>query len=501
MSTNFALRRNIDILWMRFRPADATALLILSTLIIGCASLVSKGLLPEVVARHPPDIQLGAELILLEEPPELGTSLIATDGVAHLFLIDEDKRLHHLEILGDEIITREFLGVIETLEPWTVLDAVEHPRGKLRVIAGDKQYLRSAPNLNWQEVKGNRCTRFVPVGDDLFCAFVIQGEEIGAPERTDYTYGWFFLVPFVYWSHEHASKLVLAQESEDGWIVRAVVDPDTTMDANSDFMVGTDSLGNIHFLYFTSKGGGTFIFFAGNYSGGASGSAPESELRYAQVTIDQLLTHTTDGQNQASSNNPTPMQWMTIKGTPLTHKPFVKKDSNYNYARIVLRPLSRNFSTNKTTGEINGLMWAWVCTLDDGKRQLPLIGPDQSWVEVGIRNGQWSPRFNIVTAEDYPTSNYSWSQFEQLIKTDFKGNRHVLLQGVEPGFWIAPRYMNYLVKDGVNWSAPLTLGSSNLWSSVSSLAVDDSGVAFVAWVNEEGKFIGRWIKPHSGDIQ
>ena len=61
MSTNFALRRNIDILWMPFRPAVATALFILSILIAGCASLVSKDLLPEVVTRHPPDIQLGAE--------------------------------------------------------------------------------------------------------------------------------------------------------------------------------------------------------------------------------------------------------------------------------------------------------------------------------------------------------------------------------------------------------------------------------------------------------
>jgi len=500
MPTTFALRRNIFILRIGFRLTVATAMIILSTIVVGCASLASKGLLPEVLARHPPDIQLGAELILIEEPPELVTSLIDTDGVVHLFLIDKDNQLQHIEILDDEIINREILGVIEKLEPWTVLDAIEHPRGKLRVIAGDKQYFHSAHNLSWQEVKGNRCSRFVPIGDELFCAFVIKGEEIGAPERTDYTYGWFLLVPFVFWSHEQASKLVLAQESPNGWIVRAVVDPNTKMDANSDFMVGTDNVGNVHLLYFTSKGGGAFILFAGNYSGGASGSAPEPELRYARLKYNQLLAYSTDIQNQASGNNSTPMQWMTIKGTPLTHKPFVKKDSNYNHAHIVLRPLSKNFSINKATGEVSGLMCAWVCTLDDGKRQLPLLGPDQSWVEVTIRNGQWSPGFNIVTAEDHPTSNYSWSPFEQLIKIDPKGKRHVLLQGLEPAFWIPSRYMNYLAKEDANWSAPLALGSSSLWS-YGSLAIDDSGIAFVAWVNEEGKFIGRWIKPHSGDIQ
>lgn len=500
MSANFALKRKIEILRMGSRPVISATLIMIATLVAGCASLVSKGKLPEVVARHPPDIQLGEELILLEKPPIMSSSLIDKEGTAHVFVVDEERQLNHIEILGDKIITREFLGIIETKQA-KFLDTVEHPPGKLRVLAGDKQYFQVAPNLEWQEIKGNRCARFVPVGDDLFCAFVIKGEEISAPERTDYTFGLFLVVPFVYWSHEHASKLVLAQESQNGWIVRAVVDPDTPMDANSDFMVGTDSLGNINFLYFTSKGGGTFVFFAYGYSGGAWGSAPEPKLRYAQLTFDQLLDHSTDVQNQASSNNSTPMQWMTIKGVTLTHKPFIKKDSNYNYAYIVLRPLSRNFSINKATGEVNGLMYAHVCTLDDGERQLPLIGPDKSWVEVSIRDGQWSPRFNIVTAEDFPTSNYSWSQFEKLIKTDSKGNKHVLLQGIEPGFWKARKYMNYLEKDDVNWSAPLTLGSSNLWSYVSSLAVDDSGVAFAAWVNEGGKFIGRWIKQRSGDIQ
>jgi hypothetical protein len=61
--------------------------------------------------------------------------------------------------------------------------------------------------------------------------------------------------------------------------------------------------------------------------------------------------------------------------------------------------------------------------------------------------------------------------------------------------------MNYLLRDGVNWSAPRTLGSSSLWTHDCSLAVDDSGVAFAAWVNEEGKFIGRWIRPRSIDLE
>ena len=294
------------------------SLIIFSIVMVGCATKPSMNQFPELEARQPPKVKLGQELILLENPPMLSTGLIGTDGSAHLFFIDEDKRLNHLKILGDGIITREFLGMIETAESWTALDAVEHPKGSLRVLAGDRQYFRKAPNLKWREIKGNRCARFVPVDDNLFCAFVIKGEEIDAPERTDYTVGWFLLLPIFLWSDKHVSKLVLAQESQDGWIIRAVLDPDTSWDANTDFMVGRDSLGNLYFLYFTSKGGGYFIVFAYGLSGGIeSGStAPDSKLRFAKLKIDQLLTHSGNAQNLAKNQDKNPMQWIKIRLIP-----------------------------------------------------------------------------------------------------------------------------------------------------------------------------------------
>jgi|GEM_PF-3257502 len=473
----------------------ALLIFVLVPLVTGCASLVEKGLLPEVVVRQPPEVQVGQELILFEKPPILSTSIIDRNGAAHVFAVDENKHLNHLEILGDKIITQELLGIIETKQG-EFIDTIEHPPGKLRVLAGNKQYFRVAPNREWQEIPGNRCARFVPVGDNLFGAFVIKGEEIGAPERTDYTFGCFFLVPIVYWSHEQASKLVLAQETHDGWIVRAVVDPDTPMDANGDFMVETDSLGNIHFLYFNSRGGGTFFVFAYGYSGGAGGSTPEPELRYAQVTCDQFLAHFTHAQNQVSSNNSPPGQWMAIKGSPLTHKPFINKDFNSMHANINLRPLSKHFSVNKKTGEVNGLMWASKCTLDDGERKLPFIGSENLVVEVNIRDRQWSPHFNIVAAKDFPTSDSTWSFLANLlIKADGNDADHLLLQSVKPGTWKGHSFINYLVKSADDWSAPLTLGSSQYLNGKLSLAVNDSGVAFAAWVNKEHKFIGRWIKP------
>jgi hypothetical protein len=457
---------------------------------------VEKGKLPEVVSRRPPDVQLGAELILFDKPVILSSSLIDKVGSAHVFVVDQARQLYHIEIIGDKIITREFLGKIGTKQA-IFLDTVEHPTGKLRVLAGDKQYFQVAPNGDWQEIKGNQCAQFLPVGDDLYCAFVIKGEKIASPERTDYTFGWFLLVPILYWSHEHSSKLVLAEESPDGWIIRAVVDPDTPMDADSDFLVGTDSIGNIHFLYSASKGGGAFILFAYGYSGGAAASGPKSQLRYARLTFDQLLSHFSDTQNQALINPSTPLKWITIKGASLEQKPCIKKDFNYHHAPIELKPLNKKFSVNKVSGNVNGLMWASQCTLVDDTRELPMTGPNQSVVEVSLRDGQWSPRFNIVTANDFPTSGILWNLDNLSIKLDGKGKYHLLLQSLDPG-WKNRKYINYLLKDATDWSAPLVLGRCHITNDVISLAADHSGVTFAAWVNEEGKFIGKWIKPRTG---
>lgn len=233
-------RGKIGVLWAASLPVIVvTVALVLSALLAGCASAVSRGLLPEVVARRPPNIQLGKELILLQEPTRQSTILISKDGLVHVFAIDDGRQLNHIEILGDEVITHELLDAIERKSSQDI-DAVEHPHGQLRVLAGEKQYVRPSPDLGWQEIMGNRCSRFVSVGDVIFCAFAANGEEVRAPQRTDVTVGFFILIPIAWWSHKYASKLVLAQETGDGWLIRAVLDADTQLDADRDFMMETD---------------------------------------------------------------------------------------------------------------------------------------------------------------------------------------------------------------------------------------------------------------------
>lgn len=137
------------------RTTSVSVVFILSILLAGCTSLVEKGALPEVVSRQPPDVQLGADLLLFDKPAILSSILIDKKGAAHVFAVDQDRQLYHLEIIDDKIITREFLDKIENKHT-QFIDAVEYPPGKLRVLAGDKQYIHVAPNGDWNEIERNR---------------------------------------------------------------------------------------------------------------------------------------------------------------------------------------------------------------------------------------------------------------------------------------------------------------------------------------------------------
>ena len=130
-------------------------------------------------------------------------------------------------------------------------------------------------------------------------------------------------------------------------------------------------------------------------------------------------------------------------------------------------------------------------TLIDGDRELPFWDHDYSWVEVSLRNGVWAPHFNIVEAKGFPATKTDWGS-PLLLRSDSNCNHHVLITSR----W-DPSYMNYIVKDDEDWSAPLILGNVHKKGGHISLAVSDTGVVFAAWVNEKGKFVGRWIKQNS----
>ena len=458
-------------------------LLLLLMFLGGCASLAARGLLPDVQARRPPDIDLGRELVIFNEPPLHNASFIGTDGRAHLFLTDGKRQLHHIEVMGDSVVKKEILGLFESKET-RALDAVEFPAGKFRVLVGDRQYVRAAPGSLWQEIRGNRCERFLPRRDTLFCAFVIAGDAVGAPQRTDYTVGWIILVPWVSWSNTYATKLVVAQETNEVWIIRAVIDPETNRDADRDFVAATDREGTLHFLYGTSRGGGMFAVVVGAAPGAIGGGfvGPDPELRYARVALDRLTSLSAD-EHALVSTPETPTEWQSISGTTLP-------------VGQAQRPLARRFTLNQASREVSGLtLGRYKVKFIGGKRQFEISGESYdccTLMEVGILDGSWLPRLEVVLAEELPDSTYR-AFADPVIGSDGTGNLYALVEHSTVGLWSSDHFIDYLVKAGNNWTAPVTLGTSAGSGTARMLAVTDSGTVFATWVNKDDKFVGRWI--------
>jgi hypothetical protein len=163
-----------------------------------------------------------------------------------------------------------------------------------------------------------------------------------------------------------------------------------------------------------------------------------------------------------------------------------------------LRPLNRRFSVGRGTGEVKGFMFSSDTNFLDANREWFEAEASRSWVEVGILNGEWLPGFTILTADGLQDSGVWWSDEKKtVIRKDANGNLHALLQSCKSGFWHNRCSMNYFVKKDGDWSAPLALASANYWGDTDrSLAIDNSGAVFAAWVNEAGNFTGRWLRPH-----
>lgn len=473
----------------------------------GCASLAERGMLPDIKARHVPDVSLSPEIILLDKAKIVNNvhikTLISSDGRTHLFIVDREKEVHHVEVSGNEVLLHEILGSKEAAAPNMPLDAVEHPAGRLVVLAGDSQFIRSLPDNKWQEIKGNICRRFITVGDDLFCAFIANGKELGAPERRDWTVGWFILIPVAYWSDVIADKLVLAQQSNNTWIIRAVFDPETELSARSDFMVGTARDGSLHFLYRASGEGRAFLVAFGPGGGGAwGGDMSGMEIRYARVQYDQLLSWITEnGKQEARKDNP-PIPWSAIHGLPLAGMPYVGVYERPTSLGL-LGSLYRHFAVNDTPGDLSGLVWVYNLELDDGLHKLGVSENhtwihlnENPWIHLKLREGKWAPHFDIITMRDLPESGWEWiNDLGALIQNDSRGNNHVLLVKSKIGFWSSTHEMCYFFNSGDDWSAPLIIGNNLGIDSRRSIAVDGTGKVFAAWQNKSDNVVGRWILP------
>jgi hypothetical protein len=479
-------------------------------LVGGCANQRSvREVLPELSQRRAPEAEIGPETVLLDDLPKyspfIGTSLISADGRVHVFVVDRKDHLNHFEIMGDQILTREVIGVVET----DSVDAIEYPQGKLRVLAGNRQYIRPEPHQGWQEVKGNRCSKFVPTADKLLCAFVVKGEEVNAPYRKDTYFGVIILVPYVFWKNVQASKLVIAEETADNeWTIRAVLDPDTVMSANNRFMIGADRFDTLHFLYLTGRGGAAFFFLVGAATGGGVGGGAgaggwhfyDPELRYAKISLNQLFS-------QPESRNIDPNQgsahpsWMTVKGVTVSldlFRVFPLSDLLSDFGEelgFLLTPLDRRFLVEKTSGKVKGLADSPITTTSDDIPAFYFQSPRYAPAQWGCVEAEISNDKLLLSLDKIVTISDEHGNAPVLVvKQDAEGTIHALVSigSKEEGF--LPKAVYYVQKNGPTWSQPLLLGvPRDIHSDELLLAANADGVIYAAWVDKERRLIGRWI--------
>ena len=467
----------------RRRPLPTLVVLVL--LFSGCASLTTRELFPEINARQAPRITLSEIIDLLPGPVETSAVLIRANGTAAVIAIDSSHRLHYIAVANHGAVTREILGVVEGGDS-PRLDIIEH-RGQLRILAGDKQFSRGGAEIAWKETGGNRCAKFLPLNDELFCAMVIKGEEIKSPERTDWTVGWFIFFPVVFWSNERAAKVVIAQESPEGWRVRAVIDGDSPLDADSDFFAATDSSDQLQLLFSASRGGGVFGVFVGTAPGaaaaGSSGYTPE--LRYARLSLRDLLPPAND---VSPSDSPAGKEaWVSRSSVRVEDAPRLVPGKQ-------VHPIHRRFFAGTVPGVIDGLLW---------ERRMPRSekssafgdGALGGWLRVQLDKGVWSPQLEIVAIDDLPDERFSWSMEDRfaVAANDAQGSSHTLLESCSIGFWESTCHIAYFVRASSQWSAPLVLGSGKFDYDGRALAGGDTKCSFATWIDADKKFVGRWI--------
>jgi len=456
-------------------------LIVCALLLTGCATLASSRLFPEITARQPPAITLSEIVELLPGPVATSAALIRADGTAAVIAVDDSRRVHYLAVANRRVVAREVLGTIEN-SPSPRLDIIEH-RGELRVLAGDKQFFRAVSAVAWKETRGNRCVKFLPLEGQLFCAMVIKGEEIKSPERKDWTVGWFILFPVVFWSNETAAKLVIAQEAPEGWLMRAVIDGDSPLDAGMDFFAATDPAGELQLLFSASRGGGLFGVFVGTAPGAmaAGFSGHPAELRYARFSLRELLPA---GSSAALARLKT---WTSRSSARVENTVSVMPGDQ-------VHPIYRRFAATPVLGVLHGLLWM---------RQMPMppdaslfsIGEVRGWLNAQLDNGLWNARTDIVAVDDLPNDSFDWAvqdRFASMVNSS-TGSAHALLETCSMGFWDTSCRLAYFLRTPGRWSAPLVLGSSRFDSDGRAIAVNDRDCAFATWVDADKKYVGRWI--------
>jgi hypothetical protein len=450
------------------------ALLALAVLLCACATALPPEHQAELDARHALDASLGEAMRLLERSPVRVAGLISRDGRAHVFGVDASKWLQHVEIDGNTVVTREHVATLAEDPQAMSLSAIEWPPGTLRVAAGSSQFVRTAASPVWQEAKGNRCARFLPVAGRLFCAFVISGEEIGSPKRTDVYGGLIIIIPFAIPVEKQSRKLVIAEATGEQWVVRTVLDVDDPLDAVP-VEIGSDGQGNVHVLYYVKRGGMLILFFPAG--GGGIGEEPESKLRYARISSDVLL-----GAGRAAPKAQE-KPFTSVRGLEVRDPPWTTPATRrFWWGDLAVSPVS---------GAIEGLYGSTEVRLG-GKHytQGMLLG-------VEMRDGVWQERTCVVVKDDWPEQGLDYHGYPSKhvsVAFDASGALHALVPHDTDHSASA---LTYLVKRGGAWSRPVIFktGAFQHALAYARLLITGDSRVFVAWAEKDAGLLGRWVLP------
>jgi hypothetical protein len=171
--------------------------------------------------------------------------------------------------------------------------------------------------------------------------------------------------------------------------------------------------------------------------------------------------------------------------------PFIYESGALLINRI-FRPVNRHFVLDRGGASLSALIWAYQMTMTDGQNT---YNYSSSWASARLRDGTWSPGFELLAAKDMPRPGGRWINDVPFFQRDQSGAAHLLLQSCVSGLWSSQCDMFYLAERENGWSGPLELGSTSPENELRSLAQSANGAVFAAWVNNERHLVGRWLLP------
>lgn len=410
-------------------------------LIAGCATPAP----PPNVA--PPDVHLSPvyDLLVGETVRDKVDVIVDRAGLAHVLIAStRRKEVHHVIVGPEGVVKRE---LVRSATSPNSMDAVFDEHDVLHVLLDCRHWIRQdgiwragdPPPWELAGFKPLRCW-FVSGAPHLTWAFVLRGNDVGAPGRWDW-YGFGGGPAGIIWPwHTPASKLVIVIpgiDSSRNWIV---FDPTDKLDA-ANARTLADRRGYVLVMYEAMSSGFSGI----NYP------------RFARLPL--ALPSAKAGQRGIPAGTRQKVLLWPVSGQSLTAH-FANQDRGLGHdAAITLDPVSGTalvVRPHDGSGVLRGEVWS-------GEIPLPLTT-------------FWDPRLAPAGGDRF----------------------HAMLVG-ERDPWMGKDFdVLYLAFADGQWSAPVEVGVANvssIWGHVwDSVAIGSAGTqqALVIWPMAD-RIVGRWV--------